>query len=147
MDEQLERLAEFIELRSAEDKVPLVCSRTARHYERGETVSIFAPDETEAVELDASLWTFRQNAFIPHVRLEQADERLIEPVVIFSADPGEVQSDVLILASADALPEWFDRFPHIYDFAVLYDERLRQSSRGRFAACQAAGYRMRFIKA
>ena len=54
--------------------------------------------------------------------------------------------DVLIVASADGLPSWFDRFHRIYDFAVVYDEGLRQAGRDRYSACKDAGYRMRFAK-
>lgn len=146
MSEQPEKVAAFMELLSPDDKLPLVCNCTERHYRQGETVAIYTSDQTEAAELDSLLWTFRQNAFIPHVRLEKAEDPLIEPVVIFSGDPGETESDVLILASADELPPWFDRFPQIYDFAVIHDEDMRKASRARFTACKEAGYRMRFIK-
>ncbi len=146
MSEQPEKVATFAELLSPEEKLRLVCTWTERHYQQGETVAIYAPDQAEAQELDAALWTFRQNSFIPHVRLEEVEEPLIEPVVIFSGDPGEVQMDVLIVASADGLPSWFDRFHRIYDFAVVYDEGLRQAGRDRYSACKDAGYRMRFAK-
>lgn len=146
MSEKSEKVAEFIELHAPEEKPAQVCLRTAIHYERGETVSIYTPDQGEAAELDSRLWTFRQNAFIPHVRLEEAEDPLVEPVVIFSAEPGDVESDVLIVASADGLPDWFAAFAHLYDFAAVYDAELRQASRARYAACKDAGYRMRFIK-
>lgn len=146
MSDTPQKIAEFVELRSPEEKLRLVCSLTARHYERGEAVCIYTPDPAEADELDSLLWTFRQRSFIPHVRLEEAEEPLIEPVVIFSREPEGVESEVLILASAEEIPDWFKRFAHIHDFAVVYDEGLRQASRDRYAACKSAGYRMRFVK-
>ncbi len=146
MDGQHDRVATFVELLSPGDRLRLVCDWTERHYLQGETVCIRVRDEGEADELDLLLWTFRQEAFIPHVRLERAEEPLIEPVTIVTGDPGEAQSDVLILASADGLPDGFERFARICDFAVVYDEGLRQASRDRFAACKQAGYHMRFVK-
>ncbi|MHC4591898.1 MAG: DNA polymerase III subunit chi [Planctomycetota bacterium] len=146
MSEEPERVAKFIELRSPEDLVAQVCARTAMHVERGETVAIYATDENTAAQVDSALWTFRQNAFIPHVRLEEATEELIEPVVIFGGDPGDVESDVLILACTNGPPDWLDRFAHVYDFAPLYDEQLREAARCRYTTCREAGYRMRFIK-
>ena len=146
MDAEREKVAEFIELRAPDDRLPAACHRASLCYERNETVSLYVPDDAEAAELDVTLWTFRQDSFIPHVRLEQAEEPLLEPVVIFSADPGPVESDVLIVISNGVLPEWFERFRHVYDFAPIYDEAPRQAGRERYAACQAAGYRMRFIK-
>ncbi|MCD6415637.1 MAG: DNA polymerase III subunit chi [Planctomycetes bacterium] len=146
-EQQPERTAEFIKLASPQQKRELICIRAAFCYEQGKTVSVYAPDPDEAAALDVALWTFRQELFVPHVRLEQAHRPMIEPVVIFSEQPGETTSDVLILASAEALPDWAVSFPHIYDFAPVYDEELRASARARFNACKEAGYHMRFIEA
>jgi len=142
----MEKVAEFIELRSPGEKLPRICARAAQHYEQGQTVSIYAPDAAEAEALDDLLWTFQQNSFIPHARLEKAAEPLIEPVVLFSNAPEGAESDVLILATAGDLPAWFEAFRHIYDFAPAYEEALRDAARRRYAALKAAGYHMRFIR-
>jgi DNA polymerase-3 subunit chi len=140
------KLAEFVELSAPGLKARLICSYAQRAYEGGLTLALHVPDEREARELDEALWTFAQDAFIPHVRLEEARDPLIEPVVLFSGEPGELESDVLVLSVDGELPDWFGRFPHIRDFAVLYDEALRQAGRRRYAACKAAGYRMSMVK-
>ncbi len=144
MDE--DKSAEFVELHAPEEKARLVCNYVRRAYEGGQTVAVYVPDRAEAEELDTTLWTFAQDAFIPHVRLEEAAEPLIEPVVLFSREPGDVQADLLVVSTDGELPGWFERFPHLRDFAVLYDEPLRQASRARFAACRAAGYKMSMVK-
>jgi DNA polymerase-3 subunit chi len=144
--EQTEKVAEFIELRSRADRLPRVCALTAHHHEQGQTVSIYAPHPAMAEEVDDLLWVFRQNSFIPHVRLEKAGEPPIEPVIIFSNAPEGADSDVLIVADAAELPAWFERFAYIYDFAPAYDEALREAARQRYAALKAAGYRMRFAR-
>jgi DNA polymerase IIIc chi subunit len=71
---------------------------------------------------------------------------VLEPVIIFSGEPAELTADVLVVASAQQAPEWAGAFAHIYDFAHVYDEALRNAARRRFAAYKKAGYRMRFIK-
>ncbi len=115
MGSEGEKVAEFIELHSAEAKAPLVCERTMLHYERGETVAVYTPDEDEAADLDVRLWTFRQNAFIPHVRLEEAAGDV-------SADGGSVGTSMI---------SWVEP-PHFYKTAkllVLYggtDSRVMQ---------------------
>jgi len=146
MADEHDRAATFVELLSPGDRLRFVCEWTERYYLEGRTVCILLNDEAEADELDSLLWTFRQEAFIPHVRLEKAEEPVIEPVIIATGDPDEVESDALILGSGDGLPEGFERFGRICDFAVVYDEGLRQASRDRFAACKNAGYHMRFVK-
>ena len=141
-----DRSAEFVELHAPEGKSRLVCSTVQRAFESGQTVAVYVPDPAEAEELDNALWTFAQDAFIPHVRLEEAAEPLIEPVVLFSREPGDTGADLLVVVTGGELPGWFARFPHLRDFAVLYDEAQRQASRARFAACRAAGYRMSMVK-
>jgi DNA polymerase-3 subunit chi len=145
-----EKVAEFVELQSAGDRLPQACARTALHYERGETVSVYAPDPADAAALDELLWTFRQNSFIPHVRLKQATEPLIEPVLICGDEDEDggaaAGADVLIVLSADQLPKWFAAVPRVLDFAEVYDEKRSQAGRRRYAALKQAGYRMRFIK-
>jgi len=146
MAAKTERVAEFIELRSPDDRLPEVCARTLHHYEGGRTVAIYVPESDVAAELDKALWTFRQNAFIPHVRREEAEEPLIEPVILFGTDAPDLQADVLIVLTDDDLPAGFERFPHLYDFAEVYDAERRQAGRKRYTACQSAGYRMRFVR-
>jgi DNA polymerase-3 subunit chi len=141
-----QKVAEFIELRSPEDKVPQICARATHHFELGQTVVIHTDDPAEAEDIDAQLWTFRQNSFVPHVRRAEAEEPLLEPVVIFSGEPAGLEADVLVVGSAGPAPQWAAAFTHIYDFAQIYDEALRDAARRRFAAYKEAGYRMRFIK-
>jgi DNA polymerase-3 subunit chi len=142
-----QRIAEYVELRAPHSRLPAVCNLAERHFERGEAVVIYSPDPSEADELDALLWTLRQNSFVPHVRWENASEPVLESVLIFGGEPPEsVEAEVLVVASADGMPGWFTRFPHVYDFALVYDDALRQASRERYAVCKAAGYQMRFIR-
>lgn len=144
--EQKEKVAEFIELASPAQKLEQMCLRITRCYRNGQTVAVYAPDTGEAAELDNALWTFRQNSFVPHVRLEEADEPLIEPVLIFSGEPGDLAADVLFVASVEGDLPWFVRFPHVYDFAPVYDDELKAAARQRFNTYKEAGYRMRFIQ-
>jgi len=147
MQNKPDRVATFTELPSPDGRWSAVCQRVEHHYEQGLTILVYCADEQEAAQLDAQLWTFRQSAFIPHVILDRAREPLLEPVVITTGDPGELESDVLVIASAEELPAWFGRFAVISDFAAVYDEANRQASRNRFAALRKAGYRMQFIRA
>jgi DNA polymerase-3 subunit chi len=147
MADKAQKVAEFIELRAEGDKVPRVCARVTHHFEQGQTIAVHTDDPAEAREIDEQLWSFRQNSFVPHVRREEAEDPVLEPVIIFSGDADGLTADVLVLASADGIPDWVGAFPHVYEFAPIYDEGLRGAARQRFAAYQKAGYRMRFIKA
>jgi len=142
----MQKVAEFLELTSPQDRLPLVCKWAERSHESGKTVAIHTADETQAAELDQILWTFRQNAFVPHTILSRAEQPVIDPVLIVIADEDVPDSDVLIVASGREPGEWPGRFPHIYDFAEIYDEELRAAARKRFKTYSESGYRMRYIK-
>ncbi len=146
MSDDPEKVAEYVELAAPARRLVQICARVQNCYRTGRTVAVYVPDPQEAGEIDDKLWTFRQEAFIPHLRLEDAAEPLIEPVILFSARPEAASSDVLVVATAGELPGRFEEFPHIYDFAPTYDEQLRKAARKRFSACREAGYRMRFIR-
>jgi hypothetical protein len=49
MRENAQKVAEFVELKSADDKIPQICTRTTFHFERGETVAIHTDDPAEDV--------------------------------------------------------------------------------------------------
>lgn len=147
MTQPEQKVAEFVELTAPQEKLLLVCRWTEKNYEDGRTVSVHLASDEEVEELDRLLWTFRQNAFIPHVILPGADEPVIEPVVLATDGESLPQSDVLFIASCMAPGEWFRNFGHIYDFAEVYDEEHRRTSRERYTKCKEAGYRMRYIKA
>jgi DNA polymerase IIIc chi subunit len=84
--------------------------------------------------------------FLPHAIAARASEPVLEPVLIYCADEQAEESDVLFeAAGGEPLPS-FERFPHIYDFAEVYDEDLRALSRQRYTAYKEAGYRMRYVE-
>jgi len=108
---------------------------------------LYVPDDGEAARLDSLLWTFRQNSFIPHARLEEATDPVIEPVLIVGDDPQGREAEVLIVVTDGALPAWYACCPRVCDFVPGWDEQAKAAARGRFGACREAGYRMLFAKA
>ncbi len=146
MIQESQKLAEFIKLDSPEEKLRLVCLWTQKCYERGETAAVHLAGREEAERLDGKLWTFEDRAFIPHVRFEQAEEPVVEPVVIYCEEEPLGEAEVLIEAAGGEPSERFRGFDHVFDFAETYDEHLRELSRRRYTACREAGYRMRFIE-
>jgi DNA polymerase-3 subunit chi len=138
---------EFIELPEPDRRLHEVCRFAEKHYDAGRPVCIYLPDPSEAAQLDKALWTFRQGAFIPHVRVAEADEPMIEPVLIVGRGDTHPRTEVLILAHLGETPQWAADYDYVQDFAPLYDDELRDAARARFAAWQKAGHQMRFVKA
>jgi len=145
VNDKNEKVAEFIELQSADDRTGLACQWIERHYERGSTVAVHAADSQQAGDLDKTLWTFRQNSFIPHGIVGEVGEPVIEPVLIAAGDDEVPDSDILMVLSDQGREQWMESFDHVYDFAPLYDDDLKKNARQRFQAYQKAGFRMRYI--
>lgn len=141
-----EPVAEFIALNSPDERLRLVCKWTLRCYEQGRTVAIRIGDEPDAQQLDKLLWTFADQAFVPHLLARKSTEPVLEPVLIYL--PGEAvgAADVLFEAASGPPFDEFERFTYIYDFAEVYDEELRHISRERYSAYKEAGYRMRYVE-
>ena len=145
MSEEDEKVAKFIELQSPDDRTGLACQWIERNYERGSTVAVHAADRGQASDMDKKLWTFKQNSFIPHGIVGEVGEPIIEPVLIAAGDDEMPDSDVLMVLSDEGREQWLEHFDHVYDFAPLYDDDLKQDARRRFKAYQQAGFRMRYI--
>jgi len=145
MAEPTEKVAEFIRLAAPQERWPRVCSRTLQCYESGLTVALHVATPQDAEHLDGLLWTFQDNSFLPHVRLGEAQEPVLEPVIIYCGDERIGEADVLFEASGGAPREDLGRFAHILDFAELYDDALAGASRRRYKACRDAGCRMRYV--
>ena len=140
------KTAEFTRLASPDLLLDLVCRRVRECYERGETVAVRLADQKTARALDEQLWTFSDQTFIPHLIASEAEEPIIEPVLIYCGDEPLAPADALVHASGGDRAAGFEAYEHVFDFAEVYDERLRRQSRRRYKACQAAGYKMRFIE-
>ncbi|MEF8788479.1 MAG: DNA polymerase III subunit chi [Planctomycetota bacterium] len=145
MSEEDDKVAKFIELQSPDDRTGLACQWIERNYERGNTVAVHAADRGQASDMDKKLWTFKQNSFIPHGIVGEVGEPVIEPVLIAAGDDETPDSDVLMVLSDQGRQQWLEAFDHVYDFAPLYDDDLKQNARRRFKAYQEAGFRMRYI--
>jgi DNA polymerase-3 subunit chi len=146
MAETEEKVAEFIRLESAEDRLRVVCKRVQMCYEDGTSVAVRVASREEAEQLDGMMWTFQDISFIPHVRSGEAEQPVLEPVIIYSVGEPVGGADVLIEAAEGEPGDHFRQFDHVFDFAEVYDEALKEASRRRYKAYQQAGYRMRYIR-
>ena len=124
----------------------MVCSCVEKCYERGASVAVRMAGRDEAEELDRAMWTFHDISFIPHVLAAEAEEPVLEAVIIYCAGEPPGQADMLVEAAAGEPGDHFQQFDHVFDFADVYDESLREAGRRRYKAYQQAGYRMRYIR-
>lgn len=111
--------------------------------ERGWRVLVRGDDPVRLAALDAALWTFRPDAFVPH-GLEGRDDPAPNPVWLTTSPAGNAngaQALVLLGAAWEARRDAFARVLVVFDGA---DEAAVQRARSRWREVKAAGEAAQF---
>jgi DNA polymerase-3 subunit chi len=121
-----------------DDRFGLACRLTDKAWRQGRRVLLHTAGPEDARHLDGLLWSYRDQSFIPHGALGQADPAL-NPVLIGNPgqDPGD-EHDVLINLATE-VPTFFSRFDRVLE-CVDNDEAARQASRDRYRFYKEHGY-------
>ena len=132
---------DFYVLQSAELKQQynFICRLAEKAYRLGHTVYIHANDEQHAKELDDTLWSFRQNSFVPHSILgaELSQKNPVKIEIGFGEDPND-HHDVMINASS-VVPSFFSRFQRISE-VVVQEASVKKSTREHYKFYRDRGY-------
>jgi DNA polymerase-3 subunit chi len=115
----------------------LACRLADKAYGAKQQVLINAMSAQQAGLIDELLWTFREQSFVPHARVD--DKRAQPaPVVILAGGEPEQECDVLINLAAE-VPGFFSRFPRVLEI-IDTDPEVRTQGRERYRFYQAHGY-------
>jgi DNA polymerase-3 subunit chi len=128
-----------VEQASAEAAVPALLEKC---LERRWRVVVAAEQETLA-RLDAHLWTWREDSFLPH-GLNRGAEARRQPILLHtSAEPANGARVALLLDGRDADASRFDRCMVVFDGG---DEVVRTKARQQYQAAQKAGSVTRYFQ-
>lgn len=109
-----------------QDQWFFACRLTEQLAKKGRSILLQVSNHQEAVALDEYLWMFREEAFVPHTRLDDPEAPIDCPVSIGWQDDPQHHHDVLIQLS-DALPTFYSRFHRLVEIVVQKDEVLAYS--------------------
>ncbi len=123
-----------------EARLVFACRLAEKAYRLAHSVHIAAADAATAERLDELLWTFRDGSFVPHERVEGAENRAESPVTI-SADKTAGSGQDLLINLCDEVPETADAFPRIAEL-VTSDDDTRVAGRRRFATYREQGHEL-----
>ena len=111
------------------------CRLASRAMAAGKRVHIRAP--SEALEaLDALLWDYPPDRFIPHVRLAADAPAPVEPVLLAAASEQPVHREVLINLAAD-IPDFLAGFERASEVVLAAD---RAVGRAKYRQYRERGY-------
>lgn len=119
------------------DRLHLACRLVEKAWNAGHRVCINTGSELDATQLDTLLWTFNEQNFIPHDRLEKANAE-ITPVTIAVKLESTDEHDILINLDS-SIPECFSQFDRLLE-PVDKDETNRAASRDRYRYYRDCGY-------
>jgi len=126
---------DFYLLESAEPE-RFVCRLTEKAWRLGHKVLLLVVDDRAAAQLDQLLWTFSDQAFVPHERC--GGQPAAAPVRIApNCDPGAM--DDLLINLTDEVPAFFSRFHRVAEIVDQNEDR-RLHARQRYRFYQQRGY-------
>ena len=125
-----------------------VASRTAyacrllrRAHSKGIAVAVAGPAEA-LDEIDRELWSFAPAEFLPHSRIDRADEvpqALHATTIWLGENPIDAPLHSALLNLGPLPPPAFETFERMFEIVTL-DEADREAARGRWKTYARRGY-------
>lgn len=121
------------------------CQLIEQAYAKGERSYVYAASEDQAKRMDEMLWTFRDQAFIPHELLTATSPTHPLIMVVIGTTltaPAEFQS--LLINLCDLMPETLGNFVRICE-VVDDDAQHKQLARERYRLYRNQGCQLETI--
>lgn len=121
---------DFYILKSNQNRELAACRLCEKAWQQGMRIHIQAESESQALQLDELLWTFRDGSFVPHCLTTDAAAGEAAITIGWSDTP-ERQAQVLINL-AQVVPSSYTRFERLAEI-VNQEEGIKSAGRERFA--------------
>lgn len=114
-----------------------VCRLSEKIYKSGFSLFINANDDQQCRQLDISLWTFRDQSFVPHAICKHGQQHK-EKVLIGHSQAPQQEYQVLINL-ADQVPDYFSRSQRVAEI-IANHETAKHAGRQRYNYYRERGY-------
>ena len=121
--------------RFREEPLRLVCELARKAHDAGQFTLVLARDREQAEALDDLMWSFDDDAYVPH-QLAGDEEDDLTPVLIATPDMDVPLRPLLINLRDGAVEGDFDRVLEV----VPADDSAREPLRERWKAYKARGF-------
>lgn len=122
-----------------EDALPPLLEKSV---ERGWRVVVQTPEASRRDALDAHLWTFREESFLPHAT-DASEGAESQPVLLTTGPDNLNGASVRFLVDGAEPPETldYDRVVFVFDG---HDQPQLESARGHWKTLKAAGHKLTY---
>jgi DNA polymerase-3 subunit chi len=121
------------------------CQLIEQAYAKGERSYVYAANDEQAKRMDEMLWTFRDQAFIPHELSSDASPshpRIMAVIGTTLDAPADFQT--LMINLCDAMPETLGNFTRICE-VVDADAQHKQLARERYRLYRDQGCQLQTV--
>lgn len=116
-------------------RLDFACKLSEKAWRLGHRVYIHCSDAAQRDDLDARLWRFKGESFVPHGAAEDDQDA---PVVLGVGDNPGPHQDLLVNLDL-RIPDFFKRFARVAE-VVVEDPTIRQAARESFRFYREQGY-------
>ncbi len=114
---------------SSQRSLHFACGLLEKAYLGNQRVYIHAPSNSEAERLDALLWTYRDDSFLPHQICSA--ENLDCPILIGTGEDYRAGTRDILVNLSPSVPPFYKQFKHIIEI-IFTDTTVQQLGRERF---------------
>lgn len=122
---------------SEQDRLEFAARLCEKAYRQDMTVMILTADPNTATQMDALLWDFKPESFVPHADIATADQAR-EKVLISSGDDN-INHHGLLINLGFEVPKMFSRFQRVAEVVVQTESTLK-ATREHYGFYRARGY-------
>jgi DNA polymerase-3 subunit chi len=116
-------------------RLDFACKLVEKAWRMGHRIHLHCADAGQRDELDARLWQFKGESFVPHNSVEDDPAA---PITLGLGDTPASQDDLLVNLDLK-IPGGFERFQRIVEI-VVEDPAIRQAARDNFRFYRERGY-------
>jgi DNA polymerase-3 subunit chi len=120
------------------DKIAYACRLVRKARNADFRIVILARDHAQLAELDDLMWTFSEQDFLPHVKID--DALAVQTPILLTVDPAmESPHHQILINLSDAPPAHFARFERMFEI-VSSDDTDKSAGRERYSYYKQRGY-------
>src|ERR1035441_2633382 len=117
-----------------------------KSLERGWRVVVQSTSQERTEALDAHLWTYRDDSFLPHATW-RAGNAQDQPIVLTAEEGNPNRANVRFLVDNAALPVDSDPYRRLFWFFTGEDGDARAAARGAWTDCRTRGFEVTYWQA
>jgi DNA polymerase III subunit chi len=121
---------DFYIVKNGQNRELTACRLCEKAWQQGMRIHIQADSESQALQLDELLWTFRDGSFVPHCLMTETAAP--ETPITIGWNDAPQQERQLLINLAQAVPPFYTRFERMAEI-VNQEENIRNAGRERFA--------------